>query len=630
MKQNVFTLFVTTVLPMVLLACASTKDIFPNNDDEFLKSGTFQQAVENITRNERDYLQEKNAVSFYLDRGMASHYAGSYESSSADLQEADRLIEEAYTLDISDYMEAFFKSKVKKVRYSGEDYEYIYINAFNALNYFNLGDMENALVEIRRSNEKLRYLADDYFTKEKFWKERIDGFIGIPANINIGNSALARYLSALFWRGNGRLDDARIDAQEAVKAFAEYPDLYNFPLPSVLVQRTDGGFEETNIPSNLARLNLLAFSGLSPVKQIPMDNYFWYRVTEDKYLYGSRYNGETDTPKDKKVQVDVETLRPILAAFAEMCGRTNYGRSYDSIKFDDGETFSSVMVLQQMLRDLYVNDEIYADLEQITESINPTLLDYWQYWRTGKSTIDLRSWAQMARNLLVKIYGNEERQLGSSMADAMLEGDVHFLDPFNYAETDNELIDLKKRGIRLRMRTVPVTKIEAAVDNNQIFRLELIEDIGAITSSLYERRQLMKNAEMFQALQGSSLRKLAEANDWSKFYAATAVSYTATYFSNLVRTWVFTFFTLPASMFTPKSSMDARIAKRVEKEMGRFDDRMGRYLPDKAYAGGINLTPGVYSMTINYYNGANLIHSERRENVTVKAGHLNLVTSYSF
>jgi hypothetical protein len=55
---------------------------------------------------------------------------------------------------------------------------------------------------------------------------------------------------------------------------------------------------------------------------------------------------------------------------------------------------------------------------------------------------------------------------------------------------------------------------------------------------------------------------------------------------------------------------------------------MGRFFPDKAYAGGINLPPGVYSMTINYYNSDKLIHSERRENVRAEAGKLNLVTSY--
>ncbi|MDR0378233.1 MAG: hypothetical protein LBH70_10625 [Spirochaetaceae bacterium] len=54
----------------------------------------------------------------------------------------------------------------------------------------------------------------------------------------------------------------------------------------------------------------------------------------------------------------------------------------------------------------------------------------------------------------------------------------------------------------------------------------------------------------------------------------------AAYFSNLVRSWVFTFYTLPTTMFTPKSSiMDVRIAGRVGKEMGRFDNRMAAIYP---------------------------------------------------
>jgi hypothetical protein len=85
--------------------------------------------------------------------------------------------------------------------------------------------------------------------------------------------------------------------------------------------------------------------------------------------------------------------------------------------------------------------------------------------------------------------------------------------------------------------------------------------------------------------------------------------------------------TLP-EVFYSKEGLDARIAKQVIKELGRVEDRMSRYFPDKAYAGGINLTPGVYSLTVNYYNDGGLVHSERRENVRVEAGALNLVESF--
>ena len=114
MKRNVLALLVAVFLPVLLLACVSAADIFPKKDEGFLKGGLFRQIVEDVNKNQKSYLTEKNTISFYMDRGIASHYAGDYKSSIADLTEADRLIEEAYTLDISDYAEAFFKKMLKK------------------------------------------------------------------------------------------------------------------------------------------------------------------------------------------------------------------------------------------------------------------------------------------------------------------------------------------------------------------------------------------------------------------------------------------------------------------------------------------------------------------------------------
>jgi len=84
------------------------------------------------------------------------------------------------------------------------------------------------------------------------------------------------------------------------------------------------------------------------------------------------------------------------------------------------------------------------------------------------------------------------------------------------------------------------------------------------------------------------------------------------------------------SFSSTRARDDARIAHRLNRELRGMDSRQGRFLPDRAYAGGINLAPGLYSITINFFNGAHLIHSERHENVRVQAGALNLVTSYFF
>jgi hypothetical protein len=57
------------------------------------------------------------------------------------------------------------------------------------------------------------------------------------------------------------------------------------------------------------------------------------------------------------------------------------------------------------------------------------------------------------------------------------------------------------------------------------------------------------------------------------------------------------------------------------------DTRMSRYLPDKAYIGGINLDPGVYSVIINYYSGNDLITGVEYRDVTVSQNGLNLLES---
>jgi hypothetical protein len=148
--------------------------------------------------------------------------------------------------------------------YGGEDYEDIYINAFNALNYYHMGNLEDALVEIRRMTNKLQFLASKYavVTSELQQKAMEDG-TEIPYEAqtqHFTDSALARYLGVLFYRGIGRYDDARIDSEHLKLAFANAPSVYTYPVPSSVDR-------ELEIPAGQARLNVIGFGGLSPVKE---------------------------------------------------------------------------------------------------------------------------------------------------------------------------------------------------------------------------------------------------------------------------------------------------------------------------------------------------------------------------
>jgi hypothetical protein len=201
---------------------------------------------------------------------MLNHYAQEFRRSTELLQEGERAIEAAYTKSITMEIGTYILNDTTQ-EYAGEDYEDIYINTFNALNYYHRQDLEGAMVEIRRMNDKLRFLSTKYgiivdnMQKKALEESAANPGFAIPPDPaaeknTFTDSALARYLGMLFYRGSGNYDDARIDRDNIKIAFANAPHVYTYPEPASL----DG---ELNIPQGKARFNMIGFSGFAPVKE---------------------------------------------------------------------------------------------------------------------------------------------------------------------------------------------------------------------------------------------------------------------------------------------------------------------------------------------------------------------------
>ncbi|MDR0784273.1 MAG: hypothetical protein LBE74_00100 [Treponema sp.] len=195
---------------------------------------------------------------------MLNHYAEKYDESISLLQDGEQGIQDAYTKSVTQAAASYLIND-NTLDYAGEDYEDIYINVFNALNYYYKGDVDGALVEIRRMNEKLEYLSTKYAALTRKLQEDAakDGAAAQAPEFQISkfaNSALGRYLGMLFYRGTGGVDDARIDRDWLKAAYVNAPEIYNFPLPASVDQELD-------IPSGKARLNVIGFGGLSPIKR---------------------------------------------------------------------------------------------------------------------------------------------------------------------------------------------------------------------------------------------------------------------------------------------------------------------------------------------------------------------------
>jgi len=428
-----------------ILSCTMSSGAYREIDNA-IDNDNFSEAVDVIIRkqeNRNAMYSQKNAIMLFLDKGMLEHYAGNYAASSADLQNAERLIEEAYTKSISEgFLSYIVNDNVKE--YPGEDFENIYINVFNALNYYNRNNIEGALVEIRKlssTNGKLDLLSRKYDYKDPKTGTSLNDMLNqetgigdLPdrKSVNFSNSALARYLGALFYQAEGNMDSARIEFNQVYRAYATQRNIYNGNVPKAVEEARD-------VPEGKARLNIISFTGLSPVKE-----------------------------EDTVIQY-LPFQHPILQV----------------------ATFKlPVMVTRP------------SQINRITAEIN------------GADKVEL--------------------ELLENMGDVIQE-------TFN-ARYSNMLI---KTYIRTIIKYV-VADVAAMAAENQ-------NDLAGLTVAIAARL-----------------------------------------------------------------AMDAS---------ERADTRMSRYLPNKAYIGGINLDPGTYSVIIKYCNGNKVIYSERFTDVTVKSGRLNLLQS---
>jgi len=270
----------TLLFVLVLVGCATKPEAY-QDIDLAVQSRNFEAgitAIEKGQERKKPLYDEKNAVSLFLDKGLLEHYAGNYRDSSQDLQRAERLIEEAFTKSVTQEFASYIANDNTK-EYPGEDYEDIYLNVFNALNYYHKGDFEGAMVEIRKitlSNGKLDMLSRKY---EKGQKSATDGLMkalktysknstsykinpdALPKGkpVQFSDSALARYLGALFYQAQGNEDSARIEFELIPAAFNDNPKIYKNAPPRAVV-------EAQAVPEGKARLNIIGFAGLSPVK----------------------------------------------------------------------------------------------------------------------------------------------------------------------------------------------------------------------------------------------------------------------------------------------------------------------------------------------------------------------------
>lgn len=163
-------------------------------------------------------LQELNAdpdisLPYLLEIGLVAHYAGEFDQSNAAFEIAEYVSEDLYTRRLSREATALLTSDTVRP-YAGTRYERLLIHYYRALNYVYMNAPDDALVEVRRAGNLLRYYADEDETYE---------FAG---------AAFFAYFSGILYEWARDWNDAYISYRWAERGYARYSEAYGLGAPA--------------------------------------------------------------------------------------------------------------------------------------------------------------------------------------------------------------------------------------------------------------------------------------------------------------------------------------------------------------------------------------------------------------
>lgn len=234
--------------------------------EESIARGDHLAAIEGVRKN-ADLYGEKSAVLYHLDLGITFHYAGETDSSITHLLAAERIMDELFTKSVSLEVASLLLND-NVLPYEGEDFEKALVNVFLALDFARAGEDDEALVEARKADLKLRELSRKYDDKNRY---REDAFI--------------RYIAGVLYENGGEPNEAFISYKKAYDTYRVYEQVYSTPVPSFLLDdlvrsATLTGFQDEantyiaaggkpfrRVGEEGGSLLLIAYAGKGPIKR---------------------------------------------------------------------------------------------------------------------------------------------------------------------------------------------------------------------------------------------------------------------------------------------------------------------------------------------------------------------------
>ena len=254
--KSILSLFLVLGLTLGLTACATYQSNVSAARDAISK-GDIEAALKDL-KLKADKKNDDQLI-YVLDYATALQYAGRLDDSNRYFMMADKLAEQMDYHSVSNVAGSMLLNE-EMVQYKGDTFEKVFINAFLAMNYLKLNNYDDAMVEVRRMNEK-------------FNKYRLDEKKAFEVN------PFSRYLAAVIYEATQKWDDAYIAYQETYKIDPTIPTIKSDLIrSSYYARRADDhamwkkkfpeiNFKPENNKKQKGEVVLLYLSGWGPRKQ---------------------------------------------------------------------------------------------------------------------------------------------------------------------------------------------------------------------------------------------------------------------------------------------------------------------------------------------------------------------------
>jgi uncharacterized protein len=203
-----------TLAAVLAIGCVAdyTRTMLPVTRD--LRGGTPDEALAQLREVFPDSTGRDHLL-YLMELGNLLRLSGNYAGARLALLEADRLSDLQRGVEIGQEAEAFLTSDLA-LEFRGADYEKVMINYCLALSYALDGNMEDALVECRRVNDKLRAMNLAY---------------GDHPN-RYSDDAFVRYIMGVLFEMSGDLNNALIAYRNSSALYdSVYSDEYGLASP---------------------------------------------------------------------------------------------------------------------------------------------------------------------------------------------------------------------------------------------------------------------------------------------------------------------------------------------------------------------------------------------------------------